>query len=54
MQVTYKVPAVKGLKLSAIYETLDRKLKYTNGDSKGKTRDEELWLRATYDFDILK
>ncbi len=28
-QVTYKVPAVKGLKLSAIYETLDRKLKYT-------------------------
>ena len=54
VQVTYKVPALKGLKLSAIYETLDRKLKYTNGGSNGKTRDEELWLRATYDFDILK
>lgn len=54
VQVTYKVPAVKGLKLSAIYETLDRKLKYTNGGSNGKTRDEELWLRVSYDFDILK
>lgn len=53
-QVTYKVPAVKGLKLSAIYETLDRKLKYTSGSSYGKTTDEELWLRASYDFDILK
>lgn len=53
-QVTYKVPAVKGLKLSAIYETLDRKLKYTSGGSDGKTTDEELWLRVSYDFDILK
>lgn len=53
-QVTYKVPAVKGLKLSAIYETLDRKLKYTSGGSNGKTTDEELWLRVSYDFDILK
>ena len=54
VQVSYKVPAVKGLKLSAIYETMDRKLKYTNGSSDGKTTDEELWLRASYDFDILK
>ena len=53
-QVTYKVPTVKGLKLSAIYETLDRKLKYTSGGSDGKTTDEELWLRVSYDFDILK
>lgn len=53
-QVTYKVPAVKGLKLSAIYETLDRKLKYTSGGSNGNTTDEALWLRASYDFDILK
>lgn len=53
-QLSYKVPAVKGLKLSAIYETLDRKLKYTSGGSDGKTTDEEFWLRASYDFDILK
>jgi len=52
-QVTYKVPAVKGLKLSAIYETLDRKLK-SSGVAYSKTTDEELWLRASYDFDILK
>ncbi len=54
VQLSYKVPAVKGLKLSAIYENLDRKLKYTDSSSKGKTNDNELWLRATYDFDILK
>lgn len=54
MQLTYNVPAVKGLKISAIYETMDRKLKYTNGSSNGKTTDEEFWLRASYDFDILK
>lgn len=53
-QVTYKVPEVKGLKLSAIYENLDRKLKYTSGGSSSKTTDEALWLRASYDFDILK
>ncbi|WP_169777538.1 metalloid reductase RarA [Campylobacter mucosalis] len=54
IQATYKVPTVKGLKLSAIYETMDRELKYTSGGFDGKTTDEELWLRATYDFDILK
>ncbi|MDL0089886.1 metalloid reductase RarA [Campylobacter gastrosuis] len=54
IQATYKVPAIKGLKLSAIYETMDRELKYTSGGSDGKTTDEELWLRVTYDFDILK
>lgn len=52
-QVTYKVPAVKGLKLSAIYETMDRKLK-SSGIAYSKTTDEELWLRVSYDFDILK
>jgi len=60
-QITYKVPAVKGLKLSAIYENLDRTLhvnanadsKYASYDSK-KTTDNELWLRVSYDFDILK
>lgn len=52
-QVTYKVPAVKGLKLSAIYENLDRK-EYISGAFSGKTTDEELWLRVSYDFDILK
>jgi|GEM_PF-369830 len=54
IQVSYKVPAVKGLKLSAIYETMDRKLKYTSGGSNGTTTDDELWLRVSYDFDILK
>ncbi|MCD8213461.1 MAG: metalloid reductase RarA, partial [Campylobacter sp.] len=53
VSIDYKVPAIKGLTLSAIYETMDRKQTFNDG-YKNKVTDDELWLRVSYDFDILK